>query len=247
MLKRTAVRALGASLAVLVAAASAPTASQAAPVSDGGDPSQGYTAELQTPDNNALLPLINVQRPSTRLKPNLINPHPVCNSLEDHRTVIYQVQDNFTPIGAIETKNSTKAPIQLAQELSKTQSIKLSISGDYSKSFASFAGSLTAVADKLTGNASITGPQEKLGIQPSVEYSISWTAGQQIGPYEVPAGYTGKAVYGFRTLAFKGTQQYCKANGTWSTPWAYYGLAPLSNAVVVKLYDNVATEATGTH
>lgn len=236
--------------ATAVAALLAPvlaTAAVAAPPSNGADPAQGYEAEIQTPDNNAMLPLINVQRPSSRLKPNLINPRPVCNSLEDHRTVIYQVQDTFTPIGAIETKNATQAPIQLAQTLSKTQSINLQISGDYSKSFPSFMGSLTAVADNLTGNASVSGPKESLGIKPSVSYTISWTAGQNVGPYEVPAGYTGKATYGFRTIAFTGTQQRCLANGTWSTPWTYRGTAPLSNAVVVNLYNNVASTATGTH
>lgn len=170
----------------------------------------------------------------------------MCNALEDHRTVIYQVQDTFTPIGAIEMKNASSSAVPLSQELSKTQSIALKISGDYGKTFGGLTAGLTAVADNLTGNISATAPQESMHIQPSIEYSLSWTAGQQIGPYQVPAGHTGKATYGFRQLAFKGTQQRCLANGTWSNTWAYHGLAPLSNAVVLKVYGNPASEAAGT-
>lgn len=171
-----------------------------------------------TPKNNTRLPLIHTKRKSDSIKPNILNARPVCNAWEDYRTVIYTITDDFTQVGSVETKNTSDAPIPLTQNLSKTQTITLSIQGD-------FGGSFSGV------NASI---------KPSASYSLAWTAGQQIGPYQVPSGYTGKAVYGFRTIKFKGTQQRCLLNGTWSDTWAYTGTAPISNAVELKLYRNNA-------
>ena len=37
-----------------------------------------------------------------------------------------------------------------------------------------------------------------------------------------------------------GTQQFCKANGTWSTPTPWSALTPIKNQVNVKLYGNPA-------
>ena len=37
-----------------------------------------------------------------------------------------------------------------------------------------------------------------------------------------------------------GTQQYCKTNGTWSTPTAWSAMQPVKNEVRVKLYDDIA-------
>ncbi|WP_268803817.1 hypothetical protein [Corynebacterium dentalis] len=37
-----------------------------------------------------------------------------------------------------------------------------------------------------------------------------------------------------------GTQQYCKSNGTWSTPTFWSALNPVKNEVQVRLYDNPA-------
>lgn len=59
-------------------------------------------------------------------------------------------------------------------------------------------------------------------------------------PYDVPAGHTGEAKYGFRTIHMTGTQQYCKSNGTWSTPNFWSALNPVKNEVQVRLYDNPA-------
>ncbi|MBO3130115.1 hypothetical protein [Dermatophilus congolensis] len=246
MHKRSVARVAGAGLTALALMVTALPTVHAAPESNGSDPSTGNITTPNTPDNNPLLPLVNVKRPNTRLKPNIFNPHPVCNAHQDYRTVIYRVQDHFTPMGAIETRNDSKGDIPLSQQLSRTQTISLSVSGDYGKTFGNISSGLSAVVGKLTGNISATSPTESLNIRPSVSYSLAWTVGQTIGPFNVPAGHTGKATYGFRQLSFKGTQQRCRANGTWSNPWTYSGLAPLSNAVVVKVYKNSASEATGT-
>ena len=74
-------------------------------------------------------------------------------------------------------------------------------------------------------------------------YSLSWNVGQTIGPYDVPAGQTGEATYGFRTINMTGTQQFCKANGTWSTPTFWSALTPVKNQVNMKLYGNPADSA----
>ena len=37
-----------------------------------------------------------------------------------------------------------------------------------------------------------------------------------------------------------GTQQYCKPNGTWSTPTFWSAMQPMKNEVRVKLYDDIA-------
>lgn len=54
---------------------------------------------------------------------------PVCNAWEDYRTVVYKVTDNFTPVGTISTTNSTSAPVNLTQNLSKTQTVTMSVNG----------------------------------------------------------------------------------------------------------------------
>ncbi|WP_409483668.1 hypothetical protein [Arsenicicoccus dermatophilus] len=167
-----------------------------------------------TPATNPTLPIVHTTHGSGQIKPNILNPRPVCNAWEDYRTVIYQVKENFTGIGTIDTHNATSSPIPLTQTLSKTQTIELRIQGD-------IGGEFSGV---------------KASIQPSISYSLSWTAGQQIGPYPVQPGTTAQATYGFRTVRFEGTQQRCLANGTWSTPWTLRGEAPLSNAVQVKTY-----------
>lgn len=171
-----------------------------------------------TPKVNPKLPIVETTRKSDHIKPNILNARPVCNAWEDYRTVVYEVKDDFRPIGSIETKNTTASPINLSQQLSKTQTITATVSGDV-------GGSFSGVTAKISG---------------SISYSLAWTVGQTIGPYSVPVGHTGKANYGFRTVSFKGTQQRCLLNGTWSNPWSYTGKAPLSNAVEVKLYKNNA-------
>lgn len=167
-----------------------------------------------TPATNPKLPIIHTTHGSAGLKPNVLNPHPVCNAWEDYRTVIYTVKDKFSPVGTISTHNSTNGPIPLTQTLSKTQSIELKLSGD-------IGGEFSGV---------------KASIQPSIAYSLSWTAGQEVGPYQVAPGATASATYGFHTVSFEGTQQRCLINGTWSNPWTLRGEAPVENAVEVKTY-----------
>src|SRR5699024_11236321 len=82
-----------------------------------------------------------------------------------------------------------------------------------------------------------------LGFEAS--YSLSWEVGQSIGPYDVPAGKTGEATYGFRTITMTGTQQYCKPYGTWSTPRIWTALTPFKHKVKDKLYENPARAAEG--
>ena len=74
----------------------------------------------------------------------------------------------------------------------------------------------------------------------SVSGSLSWNVGQKIGPYEVPAGNTGEATYGFRTVTMTGTQQRCRPNGTWATPTAWVANMPIKNEVRVKNYSTPA-------
>ena len=77
----------------------------------------------ETPKLNPTLPIINTYRGDDHMKANILNPKPVCNALEDYRTVIYRVDDKFMPAGTISATNDTQNKIPLTQELSKTQSI----------------------------------------------------------------------------------------------------------------------------
>lgn len=52
----------------------------------------------------------------------------------------------------------------------------------------------------------------------------------------MPAGNTGEATYGFRTITMTGTQQRCRPNGTWATPTAWIANMPVKNEVRVKNY-----------
>ncbi|PFG27556.1 hypothetical protein [Corynebacterium renale] len=204
-------------------------------------PAQAYTFHdtyPETPKLNPQLPIVHTTHGSDHIKANVLNARPVCNSGEDFRTVVYQASDNFTPAGTISTTNKTSSPIPLTQDLARTQSISLSIQGDRTNTTSvNLGGSVSE--DGKSGSVGITKSiVEKIGAQFS--YSLSWTAGQKIGPYEVPAGHTGEATFGFRTIHLDGTQQYCKPNGTWSNPTPWRVMAPVKNEVEVKVYDTLA-------
>lgn len=198
----------------------------------------------ETPKLNPTLPIVNTSHGSDGLKANILNPHPVCNSAEDYRTVVYKVTDNFTPAGTISTSNRSSKSIPLTQELSKTQSVSISIKGDRTdETSANLGGDVSGDSSKgsLGIAKSIT---ETIGAEFS--YSLSWQVGQTIGPYDVPAGETGEATYGFRTILMTGTQQYCKPNGTWSTPTPWTAFVPVKNEVRVKTYGNAADSRVDT-
>ncbi|HCT9180202.1 TPA: hypothetical protein OUB66_001047 [Corynebacterium aurimucosum] len=192
----------------------------------------------ETPAVNAKLPIVHTTHGSDHMKANVLNPRPVCNPWEDHRTVVYKVTDNFMPAGTISTTNQTKKDIPLQQNLSKSQSITLSVNGDRTET----------TSMNMGGKGSGKGAEGSFGIShqiatklgASASYSLSWEAGQSIGPYDVPPNHTGEATYGFRVLNMTGTQQYCKPNGTWSTPTFWSAMQPMKNEVRVKLYDDIA-------
>lgn len=54
----------------------------------------------------------------------------MCNALEDYRTVVYKVTDDFSPVGTISTHNRTDSAIPLTQDLPRTQTISMSVNGD---------------------------------------------------------------------------------------------------------------------
>ncbi|WP_339017278.1 hypothetical protein R3O64_03135 [Corynebacterium hesseae] len=192
----------------------------------------------ETPAVNAKLPIVHTTHGSDHMKANVLNPRPVCNPWEDHRTVVYKVTDNFMPAGTISTTNQTKKDIPLQQDLSKSQSITLSVNGDRTET----------TSMNMGGKGSGKGAEGSFGVShqiatklgASASYSLSWEAGQSIGPYDVPPNHTGEATYGFRVLNMTGTQQYCKPNGTWSTPTFWSAMQPMKNEVRVKLYDDIA-------
>lgn len=192
----------------------------------------------ETPAVNAKLPIVHTSHGSDHMKANVLNPRPVCNPWEDHRTVVYKVTDNFMPAGTISTTNQTKKDIPLQQDLSKSQSITLSVNGDRTETTSINAGGKGS-GKNSEGSFGISHEiATKLGA--SASYSLSWEAGQSIGPYDVPPNHTGEATYGFRVLNMTGTQQYCKPNGTWSTPTFWSAMQPMKNEVRVKLYDDIA-------
>lgn len=192
----------------------------------------------ETPAVNAKLPIVHTTHGSDHMKANVLNPRPVCNPWEDHRTVVYKVTDNFMPAGTISTTNQTKKDIPLQQDLSKSQSITLSVNGDRTETTSMNAGGKGS-GKNSEGSFGISHEiATKLGA--SASYSLSWEAGQSIGPYDVPPNHTGEATYGFRVLNMTGTQQYCKPNGTWSTPTFWSAMQPMKNEVRVKLYDDIA-------
>ena len=195
----------------------------------------------ETPKLNPTLPIVNTTHGSDHIKANILNPHPVCNSGEDYRTVVYKVDDKFTPAGTISATNQSKNTIPLTQELSKTQTISISIKGDRTETTSVNLGGEGSAKD-AKGSVGIAYELAKT-IGAEASYSLSWNVGQTVGPYDVPAGHTGEATYGFRTINMTGTQQFCKANGTWSTPTPWSALTPIKNQVNVKLYGNPADSA----
>ena len=188
----------------------------------------------ETPATNSALPIIHTYRGSDHLKSNILNPRPVCNSTEDYRTIVYKVKDNFLPVGTISTTNLTDSDIPLSQDLSRTQTISASVNGS------------------KTETLNLGGSGSKKGIEGNIGYSLakslgwdvsaelSWNVGQTVGPYDVPAGNTGEATYGFRTVTMTGTQQRCLPNGTWATPTAWVANMPVKNEVRVKNFDTPA-------
>ena len=188
----------------------------------------------ETPANNDKLPIVHTYRGSDHLKANVLNPRPVCNSTEDYRTVVYKVKDNFLPVGTISTTNLSDEAIPLQQDLSRTQTVSASVNG-----------SKTETLD-LGGSGSKKGIEGNIGYSLAkslgwdVSGSLSWSVGQKIGPYDVPAGNTGEATYGFRTVTMTGTQQRCLPNGTWATPTAWVANMPVKNEVRVKNFDTPA-------
>lgn len=231
---RRALTGLAAALAVGAAGAAAPLAGAATFVEKGP----------QTPENNDKLPVVETTRNSPHLKANILNPHPVCNSAEDFRTVVYEVRDNFAPVGTISTTNKSNKPVELTQELSKSQSIGISVKGDRTQETSVNLGGDVS-GDNSTGSVGIASSiAHTLGFD--ISYELSWSAGQTIGPYEVDPGYTGEATYGFRTVTLDGTQQYCKPNGTWSNPLPWRVFAPVKNEVEFKLYDDPVDSWQGT-
>lgn len=192
----------------------------------------------ETPKLNPALPIVHVYHGSDHIKANVLNPQPECNSAEDFRTTVYKVTDNFAPVGTISTTNTSSGPIPLTQTLSKSQTVTLSVQGGYAETTTANLGG-TASGQGGTGTAGISHQVAK-NLGANISYSLSWNVGQTIGPYQVPAGHTGEATYGFRTLTMTGQQQYCKPNGTWSTPTAWSSFAPVKNEVKVAVYDNPA-------
>ena len=188
----------------------------------------------ETPANNDKLPIVHTYRGSDHLKANVLNPRPVCNSTEDYRTVVYKVKDNFLPVGTISTTNLSDEAIPLQQDLSRTQTVSASVNG-----------SKTETLD-LGGSGSKKGIEGNIGYSLAkslgwdVSAELSWNVGQTVGPYDVPAGNTGEATYGFRTVTMTGTQQRCLPNGTWATPTAWVANMPVKNEVRVKNFDTPA-------
>ncbi|AWB84968.1 hypothetical protein C3E79_00195 [Corynebacterium liangguodongii] len=184
----------------------------------------------ETAATNDSLPIIHTYRGSDHIKANILNPRPVCNSTEDYRTIVYKVTDNFLPVGTISTTNLSDSTVPLTQDLSRTQTIEASINGSKTETL------------NIGGQASRDGLQGSIGyalaksLGWSVSGSLSWNVGQKIGPYDVPAGHTGEATYGFRTITMTGTQQRCRPNGTWASPTAWIANMPVKNEVRVKNY-----------
>lgn len=201
----------------------------------------------QTPMLNPVLPVVQTTHGSDHLKPNVSNPFPVCNASEDRRTVVYRVSDNWLPVGTISTFNQTNTSIPLKQVTSKSQTIAMSVNGNASQSISgNFGGNASSSQSGTTvGNQYGIAFSLARSIGGQASYSLTWNLGQEIGPYPVPAGYTGEATYGFRAVNMTGTQQFCLANGTWSTPTAWTAFVPVKNEVRVKLYNNVADSANG--
>lgn len=169
------------------------------------------------------LPLVDTSRKSRYIKANAYNPYPVCNAGEDVRTVVYKVSDNWSPVGTISTYNQTNDILPVTQTTSKSQTISISVNG--STTLGGNASTAVSLAHTIGGEAS---------------YSLTWDAGQQIGPYNIPAGHTGDATYGFRSVRMTGTRQVCVLNGTWSTPAKWKAFVPIKNEVRVKIYKDVS-------
>lgn len=168
------------------------------------------------------------------IKPNSSNPNPVCNPWSQYRTHITSVKTSFTPMGAVRTTNDSDSSVPLTQTLSSTQTLTMKIDGDFGRSLtAGLTGS--GSKDGITGGGNLAATWTQ-AIKPGFSYEASWTTGQEIGPYDIKPGMVGRATYGFNTVTFKGTQQYCKLDGTWSQPTPLSGTAPIAKDVHIEQY-----------
>ncbi len=204
-----------------------------------------YDTYTQTPLINPNLPVIHTSHGTPFIKANILNPYPVCNSAEDFRTVIYRVSDNWMPVGTLSTYNQTNGPIPLKQNTSRSQTISITVNGSQTETTSiNLGGSASASQGGATAGGQ-TGIAYSLArtIGGQASYSLTWNVGQEIGPYQIPAGYTGEATYGFRAVNMSGTQQFCKPNGTWSTPTLWTAFVPMKSEVRVKLYGSSAEAA----
>lgn len=168
------------------------------------------------------------------IKKNSLNPNPVCNAWSQHRTHITSATTSFVPMGAIQLTNDSDTPVQLKQTLSSTQSLTLKVDGDFGHAFTTGLNG-SGSGSGLTGGGTFTANWTQ-SIKPGLSYTASWSVGQEIGPYTVKPGYVGRASYGFTVVSFKGTQQYCKLDGTWSKPTPLSGIAPIAKDVRIEQY-----------
>ena len=168
------------------------------------------------------------------IKPNAYNDHPVCNPWQQHRTHITSVKNSFTPMGAIQTTNNSSSDVPLTQELSSTQTLTLKVDGDFGQTLTAGIDGSASKDGISTGIKAAAEWTQK--IAPGFSYQASWTTGQSIGPYNIKPGHVGRATYGFNTVVFSGTQQYCKLNGTWSQPTPLHGIAPTAKDVHIEQY-----------
>lgn len=131
-----------------------------------------------------------------------------------YRTTVRKANEDFVSMGAIFTSNRTSSPVPLAQTLSKTQSFTATAN-------AKFSGGFSGVQAELGG---------------SVEYSVEWTTGQEIGPFDVKPGTTARATYGWDVIRWSGVQQRCSAFKRWTMPAEVNGIAPVQDHVVLDTY-----------
>ncbi|MFD2469360.1 hypothetical protein [Amycolatopsis silviterrae] len=128
------------------------------------------------------------------------------------RYTVSASSEDFLRVGAISTANGTDAPIDLQQTLSTTQT--------------------------LTASGNITMSYQGIGGTIGGSYQLSWTLGQNVGPYSIKPGETGRATYGFDVVRFTGTAQTCLPWGQWGHDQPIWGFAPLDLHVVIDRYPN---------
>ena len=121
-------------------------------------------------------------------------------------TTFSSSSSNQEPVSSITGTNPDGVPIQQSFSVSTSSTSSASITGTVS-----FESVLAPLKAEVSGTAAS---------------SVTWEAGTEIGPFEIPAGGEVNVIYGYTTVSFAGSQRVCQSTGQYGPATTFTGVAP---------------------